>query len=340
MNIEQYLSATRKKFHIIDDTNNRFSKYISTIKSIFDENKINISFIRSNLSKTEIVFGDESWVIFDRQADLYFNSLAFPDIFSESKNSYDDMLWQAYCYIAASEFSFNKKAEISNKILKELTGTMNFNMPESIFSEMSRLHFTIFHEIGHNELQKDENLKEKTFKLVDSAFYDFFGEISFFDPQVKMWDENLKEECAVDYYSMSCVAEMMKDNTDFEIGIGGFANFSLQSLICIHRICCINIIKDIVKRFSQNKQRQKLNIDDIILRMRMTRQIFNNFNCGFIGESEAQTVHNNFTEYLNKNHENLFILFPNKLTDYIYDIDIDNIKDNISDPFSGAFDWN
>lgn len=338
MTHELYLAASCTQYQIIEDTENRFPKYVQTIRALMGDFGLDVLFIRSNACKSEIRLDGDPCVIIDRQTDLYMNALTFPEIFHKDSDEFEYHLLHAYSFIVASELRFLGYSNASDAFLEKFPEQTNFNQPVDIFAEMSRLHFTVFHEDGHNYLAKSPDERAAVFKMIDAQFVELFGELSFLDPRVQALTDDLKEECAVDYYALVLAFRCFADDPMASAAIGGLANFSYSALVNIHQLAMFRRLKHYLDCAVEGREIDKPKVDPITIRLRLTRQLFNRLNEEHLGTDVALSIHNRFTDYLGRNHQQLSDTFPNRLLMQIPDLISGETAVEV-DPFSGRFAW-
>ncbi len=345
MILNNFLQATRKHLEVILDENNRFKDYVSIVHSAMHENEIDVIFIKSQACKTERVnISDKSYMVIDRQSDLYINAIQFPEILSkDDNNKYKDDLFKSIMYIACNELFFEDHTLLAQQLHQKYIIDYNFNEPIDVIGELSRLHYVVHHEWGHVKGEKITELEQAALDTVQQIFDDHLDEITKKACLNNEWDKNIyyqttyreqfKEhnhlECAVDFIAVLEMFSIFDENKMLGALLGGKTKYIYKSLECIYLHQVIKSIKSLVQQAINKQEYQEYESSILIQRLRVTRQIYSRLLIDHLGLDEAKRSYNEFTLFSQRVHNLLHDeIFPRVHQTIINNISLRNEINN------------
>ena len=298
--IDDFLSATRQSINYISDENNRFPSYVKVVHNILNDDEISVRFVRSLEAKSELIFlGDKSYVILDRQMDLYVNALKQVEIFNPHEG-FEANWFSASVFIAANHINYLGRPELSVHMIETHAKDKPFNRTVDILGELSRLNFVMFHEWGHEKLRDEPRLRSQLIESVEQQFAEMFPHLSEFHPVHEIFDEEFKEECAVDVISLMRAIEMMKSDVLVSAGFGGISGFAHSVFQFLYKMHLISEIKKACHLAIEDKELERDKISGTLLRIRIIRQLFTPILAENFGLDKARDIFEAFTAFSQK----------------------------------------
>jgi len=298
--IDSYLNAMRTSIDYISDENNRFPSYVKVVHHILNDQEIGVRFVRSLDAKSELIFlGDESFVILDRQMDLYVNALKQVEIFNPTEGFEADW-FSAYVFIAANHIHFLNRPELSLHLINTHAKGKPFTRTVDILGELSRLHFIMFHEWGHQKLRDDTEKRSGLIQGVEQQIDEMFGNLFPSHPVHEIFDDDFKEECAVDVISLIRAIDMMEADDLVSAGFGGISGYAHAVFQFLYKMHLIKEIKRACYLAIENRDFRPEKISGTLLRIRIIRQLFTPILAETYGLDKARDIFETFTAFSQK----------------------------------------
>lgn len=362
MEIRDYLKAVVGEYKEVSAGSFKYEHVVDSIKDvnkafIDEDGDIEFLMIRSADCKSKMVrFGGRSYIIINRQADLYINALVKAELLHEVEGfDYNDCFYQAIVYIASNHFAFKGMKTFADFIVKERNG-LSFNSVHKLNEQIQRMFFVSLHELGHvryksdkvlsNDLQDDVNqvFEEHILSMIQSSINqgEHLKKLYYQTTYKNQFNTANLEECCVDYYSAIIYFHLLEIKGSYLPMFGGYERFVTTALRGIHNFNIISHILEVVELVLSGKEYHDDNLMQNMQRFRVTRQVYSRLLLDSVGVDKARANFADFTEYLQRvdspHNKELFKKLYSELSEKFQSRKWPD-EEHISTAYSGRYEW-